>query len=187
MAALLSACGDLTLPEEETLATADLLILGLQTQAPQPTGATFFVSNARRTVRRLIHDDGFNTPYVELAFPPGSIAAVSGTELGSNDSVQVTVTPRGGQYGITLSPAGLSFSPNNAPTITFFFATYADLQTLSDSDRYARWLEYVAALELWEEITPDLWRRVSGSTVTASDAATGSVEAPGTYVVAAPR
>jgi hypothetical protein len=71
--------------------------------------------------------------------------------------------------------------------MTFFFATYADPQTLGGSASYSSWLDYVAALELWEEVAPGLWRRVSGSGVTASDAARGPVAAPGTYAVAAPR
>lgn len=185
--AALAACGDLALPGLDTLATADLVILRVQSAAPQPHPLTFYVSNARRTTRRLVHPDGFNTLYVELDFPSGSLASVGGTALGPNDSVQVRVDPRPGEYGLTLSPSGLAFVAGREPTALFGFATYADASVADPSTRYASRLAYLDALTLWEEVSPGLWRRVAGSGTAGTDAVRGRVSAAGRVVVAAPR
>lgn len=180
-----AACGDLTVPIDETLSTADLLILRLQGAAPAPQPASFVVSNARRTVGRLTHDDGFNTLYVELDFPAGSLEALDGSPLGPEDSLAVAVSPRGGEYGMTLSPAGLELG--SGVSMSFFFGSYADPMTLGGSTSYASWAEFVKVLAVWEEVTPGLWRRVGGSGVTPADEATAPLSEAGTFVVAAPR
>lgn len=145
------------------------------------------MANSRATVRQLVHDDGFNTLYVRLEFPSGSLAALAGESLGPNDSVRVTVAPRSGAYGITLSPSGLEFVSGRTPSATFAFATYADASVADQSGRYAGRLDYLDALTIWEEVSPDLWARVAGSGSTGTDEVGGALAAPGMFVVAAPR
>lgn len=167
--------------------TADLLILPLKAEAPAPAAASFFVPNGRGIVRQLIHGDGFNTLYLRLEFPSGSLASVNGEPVAATDSVRVTLDPRAGAYGMTLSPAGLAFRSGAFPSATFSFARYGDASAAQGSTRYASAVEYAAALELWEEISPGRWRRVRPSGTTGADAVRGSLAAGGSFVVAAPR
>lgn len=171
----------------ETLPTADLLVLRIQGSAPSPGSLTFYVSNARPTVRRLVHNDGFNTLYVEVAFPSGALASLSGTPLGAADSAQVTLSPRSGQYGVTLSPAALTFVSGREPEATFSYAVYGDASVADGSATYAMRLDYLRALRLWHEISPGLWQRVSGSGAGGTDEVRGLLREHGTFVVAAPR
>lgn len=164
-----------------------MLILPLDAQATTPASATFYVFNARRTVRRLSHSDGFNTLYVEVDFPAGSLESVGDTPLGSNDSVQVTLSARSGQYGVTLSPSSLDFVSGREPIATFSYAVYADASVAEGSSRYATTLAYLDALRLWTEISPGLWQTVSGSGPAGTDQVRGALRQPGTFVVAARR
>lgn len=185
--AALAACEDLTLPGTETLTTSQLLILPLQSTAPTPGSLTFWVVNNRTTTRRLTHSDGFNTLYVEVAFPPGCLASLNGTPVGSADSVQVTLSPRAGTYGVTVSPAGLDFASGNGPSAVFSFSTYADASVADGSPTYTTRLDYLDALSIWEEITPGTWHRVSGSGSAGPDEVAGALPDPGDYALAAPK
>lgn len=184
---LLAACEDLASPGDELRDTADLLILPLSAQAPAPQSTSFWVSNARPTVRRISHADQFNTPFLEFEFPEGSLATLAGSPLGANDSVLVTVDPRGGTYGFSLSPANLRFQQGADPTVTFFFGLYGDASVAGSSPTYAGAADYVAALDIWQEVGIDLWRVADGSAATASDVVAATVTSAGEHVLAAPR
>lgn len=167
------------------LATADLVMLPLAPSAPAPAPTTFVVRNATGTVRRVLHPDPFNTLFVELSFPAGSLASLGGVPLLANDSVTVTVTPLSGLYGFTLSPAQLVFARGSEPTARLVYAEYGDLAAGAGS--YASPSEFAAALDLWFEIGVDRWRRTAGSGPAGLDAVAGRLAEAGTFVVAAPR
>lgn len=171
----------------DVLPTADLIILGLKPGALPPQTASFYVANARTVERQLIHNDGFNTLYVRLTFPTGSLAALSGQPVGSEDSVLVTVQPRSGAYGMTLSPATLTFAAGaGRPTAEFSFARYGDPEDAVGA-RYPNVGAFVNALSLWLEISPDRWARIANATASGLDAVAARLEEGGRFVVAAPR
>ncbi len=180
----MAACGDLDFIGDTTLPTADLLILPLTPSAPAAPSAIFFVANDRVTTRRLLHTDQFNSLYLEVRFPVGSLATLNGTAVGPADSARVTLDPEPGGFGVTVSPNGLEFATR--PTATFVFAAYGDISVATGSS-YGSPTAYAQALTLWYEVTPGRWRRVSGSGYTGNDAVSGSLAQPGTYIVAAPR
>lgn len=179
-----AACADLGLPGDETVPTADLVVLDLQGTAPAPPSVTFTVPNDRATVRAIRHPDAFNTLYLELRFPAGALGALGGVTLTADDSVEVTVQPLAGGYGFTLSPAGLTFT-GSAPTALLSFGRYADPSAgagaFGDTDTY------LAALELWTEVGLGRWAVAPGSGPGGVDEVRASVPAPGSYVVAAAR
>lgn len=181
------ACGDLGPPGGETVPTADLLLLPLAAGAPAPASASFWVRNDRLRERQLTHPDDFNTPYLELSVPPGTLASLDGVPLAVGDSVLVAVQPWPGAYGLTLSPAGLAFTLDATPTVTFFYGVYGDLGVADGSPHYATRADYAAALGLWYEVTPGRWRATRSSGPAGADAVGGPIDNPGTYVLAALR
>jgi hypothetical protein len=180
------ACSDLGPVEDATVSTQELLVLPRQAGTPTVAQSSFFVLNNATTVRRLLHADAFNTLYLELRFPNGSLGSLNGQAVAAADSVLVTVQPRAGGYGLVLSPNGLEFT-SARPAATLSFAQYGDLSVADGSATYASRSAYADALALWFEITPGRWHRVSGSGFDGGDAVTGPIAEPGTYVVAAPR
>ncbi len=184
---LVTACSDLTEPVDTLLSTANLLILPLQAGAPAPGSTSFWVYNARPTTHRLVHADAVNNPYLELTFPAGSLLSLDGAPLGGGGSALVTVDARPGHYGFTISPAGLSFQDDAAPTARFFFAWYADGSIADASSKYDTPSEYAAALNIWWETTVDLWRVAASSRPDGTDIVAAIIEATGEYVLAAPR
>lgn len=176
------ACADIGLPGDATVPTADLVVLDLQTTAPAPAAATFTVPNDRATVQTIRHPDPFNTLYLELRFPAGALQALNGAPLGAGDSVEVTVQPLAGGYGFTLSPSGLTFT-GSAPTALLSFGRYADASAgaaaFGDTDAY------LAALELWTEVGLGRWAVARGSGPAGVDEVRASMDAPGSYLLAA--
>ncbi len=99
----------------------------------------------------------------------------------------MTVDPRGGSYGFTLSPPGLEFTPSSAPTVDFSYGLYGDLAVADGVQSFADRSAYAAALEVWEEVTIDGWRIARDSSPSGVDAVESAVAASGTFVVAARR
>ncbi len=184
---LLVACSDLGPPEETTVRGADLLPVGIAADAPPPSAASFWIRRARTTTVRLVHADGFNSPYVEVEFPAGSVRALDGTLIAESDSVLVSLTPDVGGYGLTVSPAGLEFTPSVLPTARFVLAAYGDLSVADGSTTYAGRTAYAQALTLWVEVGIDLWERVAGSGLGAGDIVAGRIARAGRFRVAALR
>jgi len=184
---LVSACSDLGLPSHELSTLADLLVLLQQANAPEPQSKSFWVSNTRQSVQRINHPDAYNTLYLELTFPAHSLSSLNGIAVGEADSVYVTIDPRPGSYGITISPAGISFDAGARPTATFSFSVYGDASAASLSARYDNSADFVAALDIWRETAVDQWEVVPGSGASGTDAVRGSVESSGSFLVAAPR
>jgi hypothetical protein len=182
-----TGCGDAFTPGEEVLTTAELLILPLKSDAPAPEALSFYVVNSRASVQLMLHPDQFNNLFLELQFSTGSLESVNGEPAGANDSVLVTVQPRPGVYGFTLSPAGLDFAESRRPRATFSFVRYGELSVADASPTYPDRAAYAAALEIWTETTVDRWLRLPQSSVAGSDAVAGLVVSGGDFVLAAPR
>jgi hypothetical protein len=182
-----TACSDLTQPQDELLTTAELLILPQQAAAPPVDLVSFWVYNSRLTARQLVHAGGFNIPYLELSFPAQALVSLNGQPLSDNDSVRVTVQPRAGEYGFILSPANLLFDESRSPTATFFFGIYGDASVGEVSSSYASANDYVAALDIWFEITIDQWSIAPASGPAGNDAVAAALQSSGEYLLAAPR
>lgn len=175
------------LPGGQSLSTAELLILPQQAGTPAPPPISFAVSNTSTTVRVLAHPDPQLTPYGEISFPAGSLASLDGVSLGPDDVVMVSVTPRSGAYGLTLSPTGLVFTSSFRPTITLLFARYGDFSVADGSSTYPSHDAYATALDLWEETGLDRWRVATGSRASGTDQVSATAQAGGAFVLAAPR
>ncbi len=186
-AVAVAACADATSPTTTTLTTDQLLVLGLQSTAPAPTSATKWISNQSGGTLLLTHPDGNLTLYAQVDFPPDALSTLDGQRLTTTDSVMVTVTPRTDGYGITVSPNTLSFTLGNTPTVTFAFARYADPSVASGDATYPDVQSYVSALGVWYETTIDHWKLASGSGSVGNDEVSAGIDAPGTFVLAAPK
>jgi hypothetical protein len=180
-------CGDAFTPGEEVLTTAELLILPQKSEAPAPEVLSFYVVNSRASVQLMLHPDQFNNLFLELQFSAGSLEAVNGEPVSATDSVLITIQPRPGAYGFTLSPAGLDFAESRRPRATLSYVRYGELSVADASPTYADGASYAAALEIWTETTVNQWLRVPGSSPAGPDAVAGFVAAGGDFVLAAPR
>ncbi len=183
---LTAGCGDVVDPQSP-IPISELLILPLQGSAPVPAAATFNVSNMTATVRVIVHDDQFNTPFLTLEFPAGCVESVAGQSLGQGESASLTAAPTSGLYGFTLSPSSLILTDGCGSTAKFSFGRYADLGVADGSATYLDRAAYAAALELWRETGLDRWEIVPQSGPSGNDAIEGNMEASGSYVLAAPR
>ena len=183
---LLNACSDLALPSDGLLTIANLLVLDQQANAPTPASRSFWVSNSRSSVERINHPDAFNTLYLELTFPAHSLVSLDGSLLTDNDSVYVTVDPRSGTYGFILSPADIVFSSNATPSATFSFSVYGDASSGGASQTYTSNANFVAALDIWREVSVDRWQVAPGSRSPGIDSFIANVKASGQFILAAP-
>lgn len=183
---LLNACSDLALPSDDLLTIADLLVLDQQANAPAPASRSFWVSNSRSSVERINHPDAFNTLYLELTFPAHSLVSLGGSLLTDEDSVYVTVDPRSVTYGFILSPADIVFSSNASPSATISFSVYGDASSGGASQTYTSNADFVAALDIWREVSVDRWQVAPGSRSPGIDSFIANVEASGQFVLAAP-
>jgi hypothetical protein len=184
---LLVSCSDLTPPPAEVLGIADLLILSQQPNAPEPARETFWVYNSRQTIVRVNHPDNFNTLYLELSFPAQSLESLNGAEVSTTDSLEISIDPRSGEYGFVLSPSGVVFRSGATPTVIFSFSVYGDASAGNNSSTYNSSAEYVAALDVWYEITVDEWRMASNSRGSGIDEVSATLDGSGRFVLAAPR
>lgn len=184
---LATACADVSGPGGGTVATSDLIVLGTQSSAPAPGAQSVLVSNAQATTIILRHSDQALTPYAEIDLPAGSMSSLNGTRLFDTSHVQITVTPRTDGYGVTISPSGLEFTLSVVPTVTFFFARYADPSVAANDPTYADAAAYLAALDVWSEVSIDRWHVANGSGSVGVDEISAAVDGPGTYLLAAVR
>lgn len=182
-----AGCNDVLVPGGETVDEADLIPLALQATAPPAPATSFYVRNNAVTIRALRHGDTFNTLYVELRFPAGSLVSVDGTPIASGDSVLVSIAPRSGGYGFRLSPTGLAFAAGNAPTATFSYARYGDLSVADAEPAFPDRATYAAALDVWEEVALRRWRVATASAGSGVSEVSAAVEGGGEYVLAARR
>lgn len=180
------ACEDLSFPGA-TVATDDLVVLAQAADAPAPGTASFWVTNAATRVRSLRHPDAFNTLYLELRFPAGSLDQLDGQPLGADDSVLVTVEPLAGGYGFSLSPDGLTFAAGAQPAALFAFGRYGDASVADGEPSFPDREAYLAALEVWRDVGLDAWSVARGSSAAGVDAMSASLDAAGRYWLAAAR
>ncbi|MSR06366.1 MAG: hypothetical protein EXR93_04745 [Gemmatimonadetes bacterium] len=183
-----AACGDVL-----SLATgrqrSDLVLLLMQSNAPQPPSASMYAVNSRVATRTISHPDAANTPFAQVSFPAGSITTLNGTRAATTDSVLIGLAPETGAYGLAISLSGATLSSTNPPTVTFFYGRYADFTASRAGSRYAGTSELASALEVWAE--DQLGYRVASGTASAGTASAGtdairaSVTSSGHYLVAA--
>jgi hypothetical protein len=162
-----------------------LLFLRLQATAPAPPTETFYVVNSRRVAASLLHPDNFNTLFARVEFDTGSLAELNGSPVGSDDSVLVALAPRSGEYGFTVSPAGMVYS--TAPLATLSFGAYGDRSVADGSPTYTDRDAYSDALAVWFEISPGRWERAPQSAAAGIDVIQARMSEPGRYALAAPR
>jgi hypothetical protein len=170
-----------------TVATSDLVVLPLAASAPTPQPVTFYAFNGKPAFQGIHHSDGFNTLYLEVQFPAGCLSSLNGTPLTVTDSVLVTVEPRADGYGFTLSPSGLVFTLGGTPSVTFSFGRYADPSVADTIPGFADRQAYLAALDVWQEVTVGRWRVARGSSPAGVDEVAAAIDAPGEFVLAAAR
>jgi hypothetical protein len=182
-----AACQDVSFPGSTTVSGSELLVLGLASSAQLPTAQTFWVSNGAALVRTLRHPDAFNTLYLQLSFPAGSLESLNGQPLASDDSVQVTLEPLASGYGFTLSPGGLVFSSQDPPTALLSFGRYADASVADGDPSFPTVTDYLDALEIWQEVGVDRWQVAPASQTVGADEMRCTVDAPGRYRLAARR
>jgi hypothetical protein len=182
-----AACVDLGPIGQQTLDTSELLILPLQSGAPTVAAASFTVPNGQSSTHQLLHTDAFNTVYFEIRVPAGAFASVNGDPVSPTGSVTITVQPRPGAYGFTLSPSGVEFVSASRPSVLLSFGQYGDFSAADGSPTYPSRVDYLDALSLWLEVSPGRWQRVSGSGAQGIDELGATIREPGSYVVAAPR
>ena len=171
------ACGDAATPGGNTVPTADLVVLRQSANADPPGQISFLVPNRIVTERTLRHPDAFNTAYLTIRFPSGSLSVLNGVPLTLADTVRITLEPRTGEYGFTLSPSGLEFTLSNTPTVEFSYGLYGDLSVANGIAAFPTRAAYGEALEIWEEVTIGQWRVARGSSSVGIDAV-GSGEKP---------
>jgi len=177
---------------KDKLARIAVVLLGWCTTCESATGpAVDSFSTAellsRPITARLLHADQFNTQYVEVRFPAGSIESVDGLMVGPQDSVLVEIEARDSQYGMTISPGTLVFSAGNLPGATFTYAVYGDRGVADGSATYPNRETYSAALDVWEQASVDRWQRATNSSTPGSDEVSGSLLTGGIFIVAALR
>ncbi len=182
-----AACQDVSFPGTTTVTGNDLLVLGLASSAQPPAAQTFWVSNGAALVRTLRHPDPFNTLYLQVSFPAGSLESLNGQPLATDDSVQVTVEPLAGGYGFTLSPGGLVFSSQHPPVALFSFGKYADASVADGDPSFPTTADYLDALEIWQEVGVDRWQVAPASQSAGVDEVRCTADAPGRYRLAARR
>ncbi len=174
-------------PGDTTVPTSDLVVLPLAANAPTPLPVTFYAYNGKPVFQTIRHADAFSTPYIELQFPAGCLSSLNGTPLSVTDSLLVTVEPRPDGYGFTLSPSGLVFTLGGTPSVTFSFARYADPSVADTIASFADRQAYLAALDVWQEVTLGRWRIARGSSPAGVDEIGAAIDAPGEFVLAAAR
>jgi hypothetical protein len=143
--------------------------------------------NSQVIAHSIVHDDGFNTPFVTVEFPANCLETLDGQAVGDTESVQITISPAAGQYRFSLGPSGLTLRSGCGAQARFSFSRYGDLSVADASSTYLDRAAYAAALDLWREIGLGRWEIVPGSQPSGTDAVEGAMEASGSYVLAAPR
>ena len=177
-------CHDHATGPELTPRTA-LLALARQ-DTVNPTALSFTVQVNRLEVDTLKHSDAGGTVFAIFTFTPLSLLSQNGVILADTATVTVTVTPTSRVYGFTVGPASLAFDVAGRPTVRVSYVRYVDRTVYDSAGHYPDFPTFEQALRLWRQRGPDDWvsegdAAPSGSTVAAP------LDAPGSYLVAAPK
>ena len=184
LALVAAACHDHAAGPDLTPRTA-LLALARQ-DAVNPTALSFTVRVNRLAVDTLRHSDAGGTIFAIFTFTPLSLLSQNGVPLADTATVTITVTPLSRVYGFTVGPASLAFDVAGRPTVQVSYLHYADRTVYDSAGHYADFSAFELALRLWRQRGPDDW--VSESDVAPAGATVAApLDAPGSYLVAAPK
>jgi hypothetical protein len=163
-----------------------LLALAHFDSAPPTSPRTFSFKAGLLSTFQLVHSDSVGSAFASFTFTPHSVVTRNDTLLADTSTVIVTVTVVPGTYEFVLGPASLGFSVSSKPTLDFSYTRYANPAVFDSSTRYGSAAAFQQALGLWFERGADRWVQEpnahNGLTVVS-----GALEAPGHYLLAAPK
>jgi len=134
-----------------------------------------------------MHTDSVGTVLATFTFTPGSIVSRNDTLLADTSTIAVSVSIAPGGYEFTVGPASLFFNQQSEPVVSVSYSRYGDASVYTMSPRYASAGEFLQALGLWHERTPDRWVLGRNSTHIGPEVVTSALEGPGRLLLAAPK
>jgi len=186
---VVAACGGGgTGPGDHGVPLSTLLVLprlDLDSEPGSPVTLTY--KNNLLNNFTISHTDNAGTRFASLTFPSHSIVSVNNVVLADTSTVFIGVTLISGQYMFTLAPPAMVFNISGEPTVTIVYSKYGDLSVYGQSPKYASAAAYEAALGLWREVSADRWVPGRNTGHLGVDTVASALEAPGRYVIAAPR
>jgi hypothetical protein len=186
IAATLAACGSDGSGPGIGVARADLLALA-RVDSAEPSPATFVFKNNQVRTFQITHTDSVGTVFATFMFTPGSIVSRNDTLLADSSTIFVSVSIAQGGYEFTVGPASLVFNQAAEPIVSVSYGLYGDASVYTMSSRYGSPAEFIQALGLWHERTPDRWVLGRNSTHTGPNMVTSALEGPGRLLLAAPK
>ncbi len=153
-----------------------LFVLEMSGIPPEDTIVTFPAGLARTVILR--HGAPDNTTFVELHFPADAFDAAT-----RPDSVTVTVHPRPGIYGLTIS---MSAEPTKGATIRFKYPIHFSAP-LAALGKYGGTKSYEQALRVARQVNGNGGYALLASDRPSSDNLRAALQGSGVYLVAAPR
>jgi hypothetical protein len=185
-AATLAACGSDGSGPGIGVARADLIALA-RVDSAEPSPATFVFKNNQLRTFHVTHTDSVGTVFATFTFTAGSIVSRNDTLLADTSTIFVSVSIAPGGYELTVGPASLVFNQSVEPIVSASYGRYGDPSVYTMSARYASEGEFIQALGLWHERTPDRWVLGRNSTHIGPDTVTSALEGPGRLLLAAPK
>jgi hypothetical protein len=186
MTVVAAACGGGGTTPTQNVTRADLLALARDTTA-EPNGALCTFKNNQLFHCQITHSDSVGTTFATLTFFPHSIVSRNDTILCDTCTIVITATVSPQTYQFTLGPASLIFNQQGEPTADVSFGAYGDPSVYTQSPKYGTAPEFLQALDLWHEQSPDRWVVGRNSTHSAPTTVSSALEGPGTYLLAAPK
>ncbi|MGH7537814.1 MAG: hypothetical protein ACREMF_04205 [Gemmatimonadales bacterium] len=180
------ACGGETSGPGLGVPRAELLGLARVVSA-EPSPAFCVFKNNVASSCQLTHTDAVRTMFAAFAFAPHSVVSRNDTLFCDTCTIIVTATVAPGSYEFTVGPASLVFNQAGEPVVAVSFARYGDPSVYTQSPRYASAAEFTQAVQLWRERAPDRWVLGRNSGHTGPTTVTSALEAPGTFLIAAPK
>jgi hypothetical protein len=146
----------------------------------------FQVRNSQISTVTLQHTDPSQTVFAQLTFIH-SIASVNGVIPCDTCPVPLNVRLTPGSYEVTVGPPTVVFALSSSPTMAISYGTFGDLSVYTQSPRYASAAAYGQALQMWRERASDRWILGRNSSHTGASQITSALDAPGRYLIAAPK
>jgi len=163
-------------------------LLGLpMTAAVTPLDQVIVFKNNALAQVSMTFNDSAHTVFADLDFPPHSVPFRNDTTLADTSTITVTVSITPGTFEFTIGPSSLGFNTAGGPTIAVHYGAYSDSSVYTQSGRYASASAFSQALELWLERATDHWVEGRNSSHTGSGIVSSGLDAPGHYLLAAPK
>jgi len=185
---LAAACGGGTGPADRGVPLSALLVLPrLDVDSEPGNPVTLPYHNNALNDFTIRHTDNASTLFASLTFLAHSIVSVNNVVLADTSTVLIGVTLTSGLYMFTLAPPAMVFNIAGEPTVTVVYSKYGDLSVYSQSSKYASAAAYEQALGLWRELSANHWVPGRNTGHIGVDTVASALEAPGRYVIAAPK